>query len=106
MTCDDFQRSYLEGETTAAGEAHLRGCADCQRVTPELDVLRARLGDPAVWEPPGPELRGQVIAAVVSAAGPSKRVEAVTALAVDCRRRGGVGGRRRRRVARPHARSR
>ncbi len=64
MTCDDFQRSYLEGETTAAGEAHLRGCADCQRVTPELDVLRARLGDPAVWEPPGPELRGQVIEAV------------------------------------------
>ena len=27
--------------TPAAGEAHLRGCADCQRVTPELDVLRA-----------------------------------------------------------------
>ena len=56
------------------GRRAKRTCAvapTVDRVTPELDVLRARLGDPAVWEPPGPELRGQVIAAVVSAAGPS-----------------------------------
>ncbi len=106
MTCDDFQRSYLEGETTADGEAHLRGCADCQRVTPELDVLRARLGDPAVWEPAGPELRGQVITAVVSAAGSSKVSRRSAALALACRRRRGVGGRCRGRLARPHARSR
>jgi anti-sigma-K factor RskA len=71
MTCDEFQRSYLEGEVSTAGEAHLRGCADCQRVTPELDVLRARLGDPAVWEPPGSELRAQVIGTVVAAARPA-----------------------------------
>ena len=71
MRCDEFHRSYLEGDVSTEREAHLRGCADCQRVTPELDVLRARLGDPAVWEPPGPELRTQVVGAVVSAARPA-----------------------------------
>ncbi len=71
MTCDEFRRSYLEHVVSEAGEAHLRECADCQRVTPELDVLRARLGDPAVWETPGPELRSNVIGAVVSAARPT-----------------------------------
>ena len=71
MTCDEFHRSYLEGEVSTAGEDHLRGCADCQRVTPELDVLRARLGDAAVWEPPASELRAKVVGAVVSAARPA-----------------------------------
>jgi hypothetical protein len=70
MTCDEFQRSYLEGELSAPGEAHLRDCADCQHVTPGLDVLRARLADPAVWEPPGSALRAQVVSAVVSAVSP------------------------------------
>ena len=70
MTCDEFQRSYLLGEVTTAGEAHVRGCVDCQLVAPELDVLRARLGEPAVWEPPGSELRARVVEAVVSAARP------------------------------------
>ena len=56
MTCDEFQRSYLEGELSAPGAAHLRECADCERITTELDVLRARLADPAVWEPPGSQL--------------------------------------------------
>jgi hypothetical protein len=71
MTCDDFQRSYLEGELSAPGEAHLRECADCERVTAELDVLRARLADPAVWEPPGSQLRAHVVSAVVAAARPA-----------------------------------
>ena len=70
MTCDEFQRSYLLGDVTPAGEAHLRGCVDCQLVTPELEVLGARLSDPAVWEPPGSELRARVVGAVVSAARP------------------------------------
>jgi hypothetical protein len=71
MTCDEFRRSYLQHAVSATGEAHLRGCAECQRVTPELDVLRARLGDPAVWETPSPELRSNVIGAVAAAAGPT-----------------------------------
>jgi hypothetical protein len=76
MTCEEFRRAYLAGEIldgdlSAAGEAHLRGCAECQLATPELDVLRARLVDPAVWEMPGSELRSQVIGAVVSAARPT-----------------------------------
>jgi Anti-sigma-K factor rskA len=80
MTCDEFQRWYLaregwaaeqsDDDVAAAGDEHLRVCADCQRMTPELDVLRARLGDPAVWEYPGPELRSQVVGAVVGAARP------------------------------------
>ena len=68
MRCDEFQRSYLAGDVSAPAEAHLRGCVDCQIVTPELDVLRARLGDPAVWEQPGSELRPRVVGAVVGAA--------------------------------------
>ena len=40
MTCDEFHQSYLEGDVSTAGEAHLRGCADCQRVTPELGRLQ------------------------------------------------------------------
>ena len=79
MTCDEFRRSYLEHVVSAAGEAHLRECADCQRVTPELDVLRARLGDPAVWETPGSELRSNVVGAVVSAARPTDGVAVVGA---------------------------
>jgi Anti-sigma-K factor rskA len=71
MTCEEFRRSYLEHAVTGEGEAHLRDCGDCQRATPELDVLRARLGDPALWETPGPELRAQVVGAVVSAAHPT-----------------------------------
>jgi anti-sigma-K factor RskA len=70
MTCEELQRAYLAGDVSTAGEAHLRGCANCQRVAPELDVLRARLGDPAVWEAPGSALRQRVIGAVVSAARP------------------------------------
>lgn len=80
MTCEEFQRLYLSGqiwsgqswpgEMSSAGEEHLRGCADCQRATPELEVLRARLGDPAVWEPPGSDLRPRVVSAVVGAARP------------------------------------
>jgi Anti-sigma-K factor rskA len=72
MTCDEFRRSYLEHVVPAAAEEHLRGCSDCQRVTPELDLLRARLGDPAVWEAPGADLRLQVVGAVVSAAHPQR----------------------------------
>jgi hypothetical protein len=68
MTCEEFRRSYLERAVTGDGEAHLRDCVDCRRATAELDVLRARLGDPAVWETPGSELRSQVVGAVVSAA--------------------------------------
>ena len=71
MTCDEFRRLYLEHAVSAAGEAHLRECAECQSVTPELDVLRARLGDPAVWATPGSELRSNVVGAVVSAARPT-----------------------------------
>jgi hypothetical protein len=85
MTCEEFQRLYLAGhiragqiwsgqiragEGSSAGEEHLRGCADCQRVTPALDVLRARLGDSAVWETPGSDLRPRVVGAVVGAARP------------------------------------
>ncbi len=70
MNCDEFQRSHLLGELSSAGQEHLRGCANCQRVTPELDALRARLDDPAVWEAPGSDLRARVVGAVVSAARP------------------------------------
>ena len=70
MTCDEFQRSYLLGDLTPAEEAHLRACVDCQLVTPELDVLRAQLDDPALWEPPSSELRTRVVGAVVSAVDP------------------------------------
>jgi hypothetical protein len=69
MTCEDFRRAHLEGAVSPEGESHLRGCTECQTAAPELDVLRARLGDPAVWEPAGPELRAQVVGAVVAAAG-------------------------------------
>ena len=85
----------------AAADAHLRGCADCQRVAPELDVLRARLGDPAVWETPAPELRSHVVVSGglrrPSHANVSRRSGAAL---VDGRRGGRVGDRRRRRVAR------
>jgi hypothetical protein len=70
MRCEEFQGSYLAGEISTAGEAHLPGCAACQRATPVLDVLRARLSDPAVWESPGSELRPRVIGAVVGASRP------------------------------------
>ena len=82
MTCEEFQRAYLAGDirageiwdrdVLAAADAHLRGCADCQLVAPELDVLRARLGEPAVWETPASELRSHVVSAVVSAAHPTR----------------------------------
>lgn len=70
MRCDEFRRSYLGGEVSVAGEAHLRGCSDCQHATSELDVLRVHLVDPAVWEAPGPDLRVRVVGAVAAAARP------------------------------------
>jgi hypothetical protein len=69
MTCDEFRRSYLADDVSEAGDTHLHGCADCQGAIRELDVLRGRLADPAVWQPPDDELRGRVIGAVVAAAG-------------------------------------
>ena len=72
MTCDDFRQCYLEGDVAPTAAAHLRGCAECQRVTPELELLRARLGDPAVWESPGAELRNRVIGSIVSDARPAR----------------------------------
>ena len=71
MTCDDFQRSYLEGETTDDG----RGApARLRRLSTRH--TRARCAPRPPRRPggvgaPGTDLRGQVIAAVVSAAGPS-----------------------------------
>ncbi|MPY95054.1 MAG: hypothetical protein GEV08_18940 [Acidimicrobiia bacterium] len=64
MTCEEWSARYLAGEVSAQAEAHLRGCASCRRARPQLDQLRSRLGDPAVWESPGPGLAEDVLDSV------------------------------------------
>lgn len=58
MTSDDDRIAYLAGDTTRLVDAGDRE---------ELEGLRALLADPSTWEQPGPEVEGNVLAAVAVA---------------------------------------
>lgn len=70
MTSDDDRIAYLAGDG-------LGGLDDLERR--DLDELKGFLSDPAVWEEPGGELEGLVVAAVVAETGTSAPHDVVPA---------------------------
>ncbi len=73
MNCEELQARLLAGEPVAA-EGHLASCAACRSAVPDLEALRQRLADPALWEEPSPELGDRVVEMVVGAAGDRRPV--------------------------------
>jgi len=65
---DDLQAGYLEGDAEA--EAHVRSCAECAPLLPELDSIRDVLADANSWEEPDAGLEARVVAAVQAEAAP------------------------------------
>lgn len=62
MSCEEYQGRRLAGEESPILDAHVAGCAACRAGLASLDRLRAALSEPSVWESPGPNLEGHILA--------------------------------------------
>jgi hypothetical protein len=70
MRCEEFKAAYLLGETSAG---HLATCAACRAEQPHLDLLRAALAEPILWEEPGEETVDRVVADLTAKVGTRPR---------------------------------
>lgn len=70
MNCDHFRATYLAGEDEAASQAHLAECGSCRAHRADLDIGRAAMLDPAIWEEPAPSLEHQVVALISGSPAP------------------------------------
>jgi len=75
MRCDEFQAAILAGEENGGTAEHEAACARCRAEAAHMRATRAVIADSDIWEPPSPNLRGKVVAAVASEA--SLRLRAV-----------------------------
>lgn len=76
MRCPDVQARMLEGRPEPADRLHVSACAACRAALPELERLRTRLADPALWEEPPPDLEKRIVdsATAGSSPGPGRRL--------------------------------
>lgn len=62
MTCDEYRRALLAGESSPAMDAHVAGCEECARADSGLRGVHRILADEAVWQPPSGDLESRVLA--------------------------------------------
>lgn len=71
MRCEDAQAWFMAGERSEQVDRHLAGCPTCRIERTGLELIAARLDDPATWEEPGGAVEERVLAEIEGLAHPA-----------------------------------
>ena len=61
---------HLSGDNPEQTAAHIAGCPECRRALDDLDQMKRRLADNALWESPSPDLGERLVDTITAAALP------------------------------------